>query len=92
MKRAIMAIAHTLLKIAYQVLSRAAPPTLAPTSTPAGNPQARQVYLIRQLQKLNPGCVITVTQRRLPDGPGLIPDRPPGRRPPPADGTTAAGC
>ena len=26
-------------------------------------------------------------QRRLPDGPGLIPDRPPGRRPAPADGT-----
>jgi len=24
-------------------------------------PQARQDYLIRQLQKLNPGCVITVT-------------------------------
>jgi transposase len=62
-KRAIIAIAHTLLKIAYQVLKNGTPYT----DLGAGfydsreSPQARQDYLVRQLQKLNPGCVITIT-------------------------------
>jgi transposase len=62
-KRAIIAIAHALLKIAYQVLKTGKPYT----DLGAGfydsreTPQARQDYLIRQLRKLNPGCVITIT-------------------------------
>jgi transposase len=62
-KRAIIAIAHTLLKIAYQVLKTGTPYT----DLGAGfydsreSPQAKQDYLVRQLQKLNPGCVITIT-------------------------------
>jgi transposase len=62
-KRAIMAIAHTLLKIAYQVLKTGTPYTDLGADYYASRetPQARQDYLIRQLQKLNPGCVITVT-------------------------------
>ena len=62
-KRAIMAIAHTLLKIAYQVLKTGTPYTDLGADFYASRetPQARQDYLIRQLQKLNPGCVITVT-------------------------------
>ena len=62
-KRAIMAIAHTLLKIAYQVLKTGTPYTDLGAGFYASREtsQARQDYLIRQLQKLNPGCVITVT-------------------------------
>ena len=62
-KRAIMAIAHTLLKIAYQILKTGTPYTDLDAGFYASRetPQARQDYLIRQLQKLNPGCVITVT-------------------------------
>jgi len=62
-KRAIMAIAHTLLKIAYQILKTGTPYTDLGGDFYASRetPQARQDYLIRQLQKLNPGCVITVT-------------------------------
>ena len=58
-----MAIAHTLLKIAYQVLKTGTPYTDLGADFYASReaPQARQDYLIRQLQKLNPGCVITVT-------------------------------
>jgi transposase len=62
-KRAVVAIARTLLKIAYAVLK---------SGRPYGEPgpdfyarrdsaQARQDYLLRQLQKLNPGCVVTIT-------------------------------
>jgi transposase len=62
-KRAIMAIAHTLLKIAYQVLKTGMPYTDLGADFYASRetPQARQDYLVRQLQKLNPGCVITIT-------------------------------
>jgi transposase len=62
-KRAIMAIAHTLLKIAYQVLKTGTPYTDLGAGFYASreSPQARQDYLIRQLQKLNPGSVITIT-------------------------------
>ena len=58
-----MAIAHTLLKIAYQVLKTGTPYTDLGAGFYASRetPQARQDYLMRQLQKLNPGCVITVT-------------------------------
>ena len=62
-KRAIIAIAHALLKIAYQVLKTGTPYTDLGADFYASRetPQARQDYLIRQLQKLNPGCVITIT-------------------------------
>ena len=62
-KKAILAIAHTLLKIAYQVLNPGAPYA----DLGAGfyenreSAQARQDYLVRQLQNLNPGCDITIT-------------------------------
>ena len=58
-----MAIARTLLKIAYQVLKTGTPYADLGADFYASRetPQARQDYLIRQLQKLNPGCVITVT-------------------------------
>jgi transposase len=62
-KKAIVAIAHTLLKIAYQVLK---------TGTPyqdlgddfyirRESPRQRQAWLERQIQKLHPGCTITIT-------------------------------
>jgi transposase len=62
-KRAIVAIAHALLKIAYQVLKTGAPyqDLGADFYTSQDSPQAREDYLIRQLQKLRPGCVITIT-------------------------------
>ena len=62
-KRAIMAIAHTLLKIACQVLKTGTPYTDLGADFYARreSPQAKQDYLLRQLQKLNPGCVITIT-------------------------------
>jgi transposase len=62
-KKAIMAIAHTLLKIAYTVLKTGQPYTDlgADFYTRRESPHARQDYLIRQLQKLNPGYVITIT-------------------------------
>jgi len=62
-KKAITAIAHTLLKIAYQVL-RSGKPYEDPGAdfcTRRESPQQRQAYLMRQLQKLNPGCTITIT-------------------------------
>jgi transposase len=62
-KKAITAIAHTLLKIAYQVLRSGKPyeDLGADFRTRRESPQQRQAYLMRQLQKLNPGCTITIT-------------------------------
>ena len=62
-KRAITAIAHTLLKIAYGVLKTGTPyaDLGADFYTRRESPDARQDYLMRRLQKLNPGCVITIT-------------------------------
>jgi transposase len=62
-KRAIIAIAHTLLKIAYAIL-KAGKPYEEPGAgfyTRRESQQAREEYLMRQLQKLHPGCVITIT-------------------------------
>jgi transposase len=63
LKRAIMAIAHTLLKIACQVLKTGEPyqDLGAGFYDSRESPQARQDYLMRQLHKLNPGCIITIT-------------------------------
>jgi transposase len=62
-KKAITAIAHTLLKIAYTVLKTGKPyaDLGADFYTRRESPDARQDYLMRQLHKLNPGCVITIT-------------------------------
>jgi transposase len=62
-KRAITAIAHTLLKIACSVLKTGTPfaDLGAGSCTRRESPDARQDYLMRPLQKLNPGCVITIT-------------------------------
>ncbi len=62
-KKAITAIAHTLLKIAYQVLKTGTPcqEPGADFYTRRESPAARQAFLERQLQKLHPGCTITVT-------------------------------
>jgi transposase len=62
-KKAITAIAHTLLKIAYQVLQAGQPyqDLGADFYTRRESPGQRQAYLLRQLQKLNPGATITIT-------------------------------
>jgi transposase len=62
-KKAITAIAHTLLKIAYQVLKSGTPyqEPGADFYTRRESPAARQAFLERQLQKLHPGCTITIT-------------------------------
>ena len=62
-KKAITAIAHTLLKIAYQVLKSGMPyqDLGADFYTRRESPGQRQAWLERQLQKLHPGSVITIT-------------------------------
>ena len=62
-KKAITAIAHTLLKIAYQVLKSGTPyqELGADFYTRRESPEQKQAWLERQLQKLHPGCTITVT-------------------------------
>jgi transposase len=62
-KKAITAIAHTLLKIAYQVLKSGTPyqEPGAGFYTQRESPAQRQAFLERQLQRLHPGCTITVT-------------------------------
>jgi transposase len=60
-KKAITAIARTLLKIACQVL-RSGKPYEDPGAdfyTRRESPEQRQAYLMRQLQKLHPGCTVT---------------------------------
>jgi transposase len=62
-KKAITAIAHTLLKIAYQVLKTGTPyqDLGADFYTRRESPEQKQAYLERQMQKLHPGCTITIT-------------------------------
>jgi transposase len=62
-KKAILAIAHTLLKIAYQVLKSGKPyeDLGADFYTKRESPDQRRAYLLRQLEKLSPGCTITIT-------------------------------
>jgi transposase len=62
-KKAIVAIAHTLLKIAYQVLRSGEPyqDLGAGFYTQRESPEQRRAYLLRQLEKLSPGCTITIT-------------------------------
>jgi transposase len=62
-KKAITAIAHTLLKIAYQVLKSGTPyqDLGADFYTRRESPAQQHAYLQRRLQKLYPGCAITIT-------------------------------
>ena len=62
-KKAILAIAHTLLKIAYQVLRSGKPyeDLGADYYSRRESPEQRRAHLLRQLEKLSPGCVITIT-------------------------------
>jgi hypothetical protein len=62
-KRAIIAIAHTLLKIACAILKTGTPyrEPGADFYTRRESARAREDYLVRQLKKLHPGCVITIT-------------------------------
>src|SRR6185437_12253401 len=62
-KKAIVAIAHTLLKIAYAVLKTGTPyqDPGADFYTRRESPGHRQAWLERQLQKLHPGCTVTIT-------------------------------
>ena len=62
-KKAITAVAHTMLKIAYRVLQTGTPhqDLRADFYTRRESPAQRQAYLERQLQRIHPGCTITVT-------------------------------
>jgi transposase len=62
-KKAITAIAHTLLKIAYQVLRAGIPyqDLGADFYTQRESPEQQHAYLERRLRKLHPGCTITIT-------------------------------
>jgi transposase len=70
-KKAIIAIAHTLLKIAYQVLKTGQPYTdLGPDFyTRRESPGQQHAYLERRLQKLHPGCTVTITISPSPGSP-----------------------
>ena len=62
-KKAILAVAHTLLKIAYQVLKSGKPyaDLGAGFCTQRESPEQRRACLLRQPEKLSPGCTITIT-------------------------------
>ena len=62
-KKAITAIAHTLLKIAYQVLKSGTPyqEPGADFYTRRESPQQKQAWLERQIQNLHPRWTITIT-------------------------------
>jgi transposase len=78
-KKAIVAIAHTLLKIAYSVLKSGQPYAEPGQDFYARreSPAQRQAYHQRQIQKLYPGCTVTITIT--PPGGTAIP--PPGHVP-----------
>jgi len=62
-KKASVAIAHTLLKIAYSVLKSGTPYQDLGEDfyTRRETPAQRQAWLERQIQKLHPGCTVTIT-------------------------------
>jgi transposase len=74
-KKAILAIAHTLLKIAYAVLKSGRPyqEPGADFYTRRESPVQRRAWLEAQIQQLYPGCAVTVTVTPPPGGP---PDAP----------------
>jgi len=93
-KKAIVAIAHTLLKIAYPVLKSGRPyqDPGADFYARRESPAQRQACHQRQIQKLYPGCTVTVT---ITPPPGGSTDAPPdagqpGAPPPPGHVPEAA--
>jgi hypothetical protein len=91
-KKALVAIAHTLLKIAYAVLKSGQPYEGPGPDFYARreDPARRQAWLEAQLQKLYPGCAVTVTVTPPPDDPapgggGLPGDAFPARETTPPD-------
>jgi hypothetical protein len=85
-KKAIVAIAHTLLKIAWAVLKSGQPYEEPGADFYARReaPARRQAWLEAQIQKLYPGCAVTVTVTPSPDDPGPR-DSPPPDDPVPAE-------
>jgi hypothetical protein len=77
-KKAIVAVAHTLLKIAYAVLKSGRPyeEPGADFYARRDSPGQRQSWLERQIQQLHPGCTVTATVTPPPHG------SPPGGDPP----------
>ena len=75
-KKAIVAIAHSLLKIAYAVLKSGQPyqEPGADFYARRESPSRRQAYHERQIQRLYPGCTVTVTITQ----PAGTTDAPPG--------------
>ena len=84
-KKAITAIAHTLLKIGYQVLKTGTPyqEPGADFYTRRESPARQQAWLERRLQQLYPGRTVTVTI-------GPPPGSPPHGNPPPGAPVQAA--
>jgi hypothetical protein len=87
-KKAIIAIARTLLKIAYAVLSPGQPYTEpgADFYTRRESPDQQRRYLESRIQKLYPGSsvavIITPTDSpAAPSSPQVTPGQPPGRKP-----------
>lgn len=75
-KKAIVAIAHTLLKIAYSVLRTGMPYRDLGEDFYArrDSPAQRQAYLERQIRRLYPDRAVTIT---VSPGPGSLPPAPP---------------
>lgn len=77
-KKAIIAIAHTLLKIAYAVLKSGQPYAEPGADFYARRdaPAQRQAYHERQIQRLYPGCTVSVTITPPPGSPppGHVPE------------------
>ena len=76
-KKAIVAIAHTLLKIAYSVLRTGAlyREPGADFYTRRQQPAHRRAWLEKQLRSLHPGCTVTVTPPGgSPPPPGHVPE------------------
>jgi transposase len=82
-KKAITAIAHTLLKIAYQVLKSGMPYAEpgADFYTRRESPEQRRKYHERQIQKIYPGRTVTVIIGPPPQSPPHDNDAPGGPRP-----------
>jgi hypothetical protein len=96
-KKAIVAIAHTLLKIAYSVLRTGTPyqDLGADFYARRQQPAHRQAWLEKQLRSLYPGCTVTVTidpPAEGPPAPGHVPEAVLPANPPPADGSAAGYC
>jgi transposase len=85
-KKAIVAIAHTLLKIAWAVLKSGKPYEEPGADFYARReaPARRQAWLEAQIQKLYPGCTVTVTVTPSPDDPAPPESPPPAKSPPSA--------